>query len=156
MKLIVKGVPKKKRVFITFLLIGWEIRQHPLGPDFGSRSAADVRHEHPLQIDRQSPVTFSARGAIGSSEERNKWAGARPANAGREGCPFMPDPTLNRSRPALGGARSESLQDAGWGWDCEWVGVFCLERSQELILWSPGGGQRLLSETRATCFFYSV
>lgn len=117
-----------------------EIRATPLRLrlDFGHRSAADARHEQLLHSNGQSPVTSSARGAIGSSEERNKWAGARPATAGREGGPFMPDPTLNRSRPVLGGRPAPLRRPApSWGLLMEWCFVF--QTSQELVLWSPGG-----------------
>jgi hypothetical protein len=84
-------------------------------------------------------------------------AGARPASARLGRMPFMPDPTLNRSRPALsgrGGPCQRRLEEAGFGWFAN-EGCFVLKRVMSLVLW-PWEGQRLLSETRAACFLHSV
>jgi hypothetical protein len=72
-------------------------------------------------------------------------AGARPA--GR--MPFMPDPTLNRLRPAL--RACHHLEQGGF----DWFGlvVFSLEASSEI---SSLACATLLSETRAAYFLYSV
>ena len=70
-----------------------------------------ARNEQPPLIKRQSPVTFSARGAIGSSEERNKWQG--PAAGGKDAVYAGYD--LEPIAPRAFG-RATALRGAGLWW----------------------------------------